>query len=190
MTIAHTAHAYHTRPSVRLVAFVALIVGLTVFGYASGAAAVTTHELREWMVGFRSFAPLVFIILFLVLNTVGLPVPVLVAVGGATFGVFEGAVVTLAAMWVTACLQFLLARRLGGERLRARLGGHLGRVGVLLERRGALAVAGGRLLPGPFSELNMAAGLTPLAFRDFAVGTLLGCAPKAIAWSGVGAALG
>ena len=50
-------------------------------------------------------------------------------------------------------------------------------------------MAGGRLLPGPFSELNMAAGLTPLAFRDFAVGTLLGCLPKAIAWSGVGAAL-
>jgi uncharacterized membrane protein YdjX (TVP38/TMEM64 family) len=36
----------------------------------------------------------------------------------------------------------------------------------------------------------MAAGLTPLAFRDFAVGTVLGCAPKAMAWSGVGAALG
>ena len=54
---------------------------------------------------------------------------------------------------------------------------------------GGGVVAGGRLLPGPFSELNMAAGLTPLAFRDFAVGTLLGCLPKAIAWSGVGAAL-
>jgi uncharacterized membrane protein YdjX (TVP38/TMEM64 family) len=91
---------------------------------------------------------------------------------------------------VTACIQFLLARRLGGERLRRRLADQLGRVGVLLERRGALAVAGGRLLPGPFSELNMAAGLTPLTFRDFAVGTFLGCAPKAVAWSGVGAALG
>jgi uncharacterized membrane protein YdjX (TVP38/TMEM64 family) len=103
---------------------------------------------------------------------------------------FEGAAVTLSAMWVTACIQFLLARRLGGERLRKRLGDQLGRIGLLLERRGALAVAGGRLLPGPFSELNMAAALTPLTFRDFAVGTFLGCAPKAAAWSAVGAALG
>jgi uncharacterized membrane protein YdjX (TVP38/TMEM64 family) len=36
----------------------------------------------------------------------------------------------------------------------------------------------------------MAAGLTPLTFRDFALGTMLGCAPKAAAWSAVGAALG
>jgi uncharacterized membrane protein YdjX (TVP38/TMEM64 family) len=109
---------------------------------------------------------------------------------GDANGLFEGAAVTLSAMWVTACIQFLLARRLGGERLRKRLGDQLGRIGLLLERRGALAVAGGRLLPGPFSELNMAAGLTPLTFRDFAVGTLLGCAPRAAAWSAVGAALG
>jgi uncharacterized membrane protein YdjX (TVP38/TMEM64 family) len=190
MTIADSDDRHRTRPLVRLVVFVALIAGLTVVGYASGAAAVTAHDLREWVRGSSSLGPLVFIGLFLVLNTFGLPVPVLVAVGGATFGVFEGAAVTLCAMWVTACIQFLLARRLGGERLRQRLGVRLGRIGRLLERRGALAVAGGRLLPGPFSELNMAAGLTPLAFRDFALGTLLGCAPKAIVWSGVGAALG
>jgi uncharacterized membrane protein YdjX (TVP38/TMEM64 family) len=190
MRIADSDDGHRTRPLVRLVVLFSLIAGLTVVGYASGAAAVTAHELREWVRGFSYLAPPVFICLFLVLNTLGLPVPVLVAVGGATFGVFEGAAVTLAAMWVTACLQFLLARRLGGERLRKRFGDQLGRIGRFLEQRGALAVAAGRLLPGPFSELNMAAGLTALAFRDFAVGTLLGCAPKAIAWSGVGAALG
>lgn len=119
---------------------------------------MTPHELRKWVQGFSRLAPLVFICLFVVLNTLGLPAPVLGAVGGATFGWFEGAAVTLSAMTVTACLQFLLARRLGGERLRKRLGAQLGRVGLLVERRGGLAVAGGRLLPGPFSELNMAAG--------------------------------
>jgi uncharacterized membrane protein YdjX (TVP38/TMEM64 family) len=190
MTIADSGNGRRPRSLVRLVAFAGLIAGLSLAGYASGAAGVTAPELREWVRGASSLGPLVFIGLFLLLNTLGLPVPVLVAVGGAAFGVLEGALVTLSAMWVTACLQFVLARRLGGERLRERLGSHLGRVGLLLERRGALAVAGGRLLPGPFSELNMAAGLTPLGFRDFAVGTLLGCAPKAVAWSAVGAALG
>jgi len=189
MMVGETEDGPRTRPLVRLVGLVALIAGVAIVGHASGATAVTAHELREWVQSFSRLAPLVFICLFVVLNTVGLPAPVLGAVGGATFGLFEGATVTLSAMWVTACIQFLLARRLGGERLRKRLGAQLGRIGVLLERRGALAVAGGRLLPGPFSELNMAAGLTPLAFRDFAVGTVLGCAPKAIVWSSVGAAL-
>jgi uncharacterized membrane protein YdjX (TVP38/TMEM64 family) len=174
----------------RLLGLVTVIAGVAIVGHASGLTAGTTHELREWVQGFSRLGPLVFIGGFAALNTLGLPLPVLGAVGGATFGVLEGAAVTLSAMWVTACIQFLLARHLGGERLRERLAARLGRVGLLLERRGALAVAAGRLLPGPFSELNMAAGLTPLAFRDFAVGTMIGCAPKAVAWSAVGAALG
>jgi uncharacterized membrane protein YdjX (TVP38/TMEM64 family) len=190
MMVADTEDGRRTRPLLRLAAIVTLIAGVAIVGHASGATAVTTHQLREWVQGFSGLAPLVFICLFVALNTLGLPVPVLGAVGGATFGFLEGAAVTLSAMWVTACIQFLLARCVGGERLRKRLAARLGRVGLLLERRGALAVAGGRLLPGPFSELNMAAGLTPLAFRDFAVGTFLGCAPKALAWSAVGATLG
>jgi uncharacterized membrane protein YdjX (TVP38/TMEM64 family) len=190
MTIAGTEDGRRARPLMRLAGLVALIAAVALVGQASGAVVVTAHELRDWVQGFSRLGPLVFIGLFLTLNTLGLPAPVLGTVGGATFGLFEGAAVTLSAMSVTACIQFLLARRLGGERLRKRLGAQLGRVGLLLERRGALAVAGGRLLPGPFSELNMAAGLTPLTFRDFAVGTLLGCAPKAAAWSAVGAALG
>jgi uncharacterized membrane protein YdjX (TVP38/TMEM64 family) len=173
----------------RVAGLVALIAGVAIAGHASGATTLTTAELREWLKGCSLLAPLVFIGLFFVLNTLGAPMPVLSAVGGVSFGLVEGAAVTLAAMCVTACIQFLLARRLGGERLRERLGARLGRIGLLLERRGALAVAGGRLLPGPFSELNMAAGLTPLTFRDFAIGTFLGCAPKAAVWSAVGAAL-
>jgi uncharacterized membrane protein YdjX (TVP38/TMEM64 family) len=190
MMVAETEDGRRPRPLMRLAGVVAFIAGVAIVGHASGLTAVTTHQLREWVQGFSHLAPLVFICLFVVLNTLGLPLPVLGVVGGATFGLFEGSAVTLSAMWVTACIQFLIARRLGGDRLRKRLAARLGRIGLLLERRGALAVAGGRLLPGPFSELNLAAGLTPLAFRDFAVGTMFGCAPKAVAWSGVGAALG
>jgi uncharacterized membrane protein YdjX (TVP38/TMEM64 family) len=171
----------------RLTAVVAVVAALVITGYATGAATMTTHGLREWVQCCPRLAPVVFIGLFVLLNTIGLPVPILVTAGGNAFGMFEGATVTLAAMWVTACLQFLLARRLGGHRLRQRLAAHFGRFGSVLERRGVLAVAAGRLLPGPFSELNMAAGLTPVAFQDFAVGTLVGCAPKAVAWSIFGA---
>ena len=52
-----------------------------------------------------------------------------------------------------------------------------------------ITVAGLRLVPGPFSELNMLAGLTVLKLRDFTVGTIIGYTPKALAWSGIGALL-
>src|SRR5262245_47353444 len=122
MMVDDTEDGRRARPFVRLAVVVTLIAGLAIAGYASGATAVTTQQLREWVQGFSHLAPLVFICLFAALNTLGLPAPVLAAVGGATFGFFEGAAVTLSAMWVTACIQFLLARHVGGERLRMRLG--------------------------------------------------------------------
>jgi uncharacterized membrane protein YdjX (TVP38/TMEM64 family) len=127
--------------------------------------------------------------LFLTLNTVGVPLPVLAGTAGVAFGPVSGATTSLVAMTITACAQFLLARHVVGERVRQRLGSPLVRVNHLLERRGAIAVAGARLLPGPFSEFNMLAGLTSLKLRDFALGTLIGCVPKALAWSGLGSLL-
>jgi uncharacterized membrane protein YdjX (TVP38/TMEM64 family) len=51
------------------------------------------------------------------------------------------------------------------------------------QRREVTAVAGARLLPGPFGELNMLVGLTSLKLRDFLIGTFIGGVPKTLAWS-------
>jgi uncharacterized membrane protein YdjX (TVP38/TMEM64 family) len=187
MTEIDTDGAPSRLPIGRLVTLGAVVGGMTLLGIASGATGLAAEDLRLWLQAYDRLAPVVYVGLFLGLNTLGLPLPVLAAAGGVAFGGVEGSLVTLAAMVVTACAQFLLVRRLGGERLRTRLHARLGRLGPLLSRHGALAVAAGRLIPGPFSELNMAAGLTKLRFRDFAIGTALGCAPKAAAWSILGA---
>ena len=145
--------------------------------------------LRGWVDRAGSAGPLLFVVLFLALNTLGVPLPVLGTAAGIAFDPVSGATISLAAMTITACAQFLLARHIVGERVRQRLGHALARVNQLVERRGLLAVAGARLLPGPFSEFNMLAGLTLLELRDFTIGTIIGCAPKALAWSGLGALL-
>jgi phospholipase D1/2 len=170
---------------IRAVALGLLVAALAAAGHFSGLSALSVDELRKWLRAASGFAPLLFIGLFLVLNTIGLPAPLLGAAAGISFGALAGAGVTLAAMIVTACAQFLLARHFGGERLRRRVTERLGRVGRLLERRGVLAIAGARLLPAPFSEFNVLAGLTPIRFRDFALGIVLGCAPKAVMWAGL-----
>jgi uncharacterized membrane protein YdjX (TVP38/TMEM64 family) len=145
-------------------------------------------DLRGWLQA-SGAGLLLFPVLFLALNTAGVPAPVLGAAAGATFGPVSGAAVTLVTLTITACAQFLLARHVVGERVRQRLGHALARVSKLLERRGVMAVAGARLVPGPFSEFNMLAGLTSLQLRDFMLGTIFGCVPKALAWSGIGALL-
>lgn len=174
---------------IRLSAVVLLIVGAVVAGHLLKAWLDPLAELRGWVNRAGSAGPLLFVVLFLALNTVGVPLPVLGAAAGAAFGPVHGAPTLFAAMTIAAWAQFLVARHVVGEQVRQRLGHALVRVSQLLERRGVIAVAGARLLPGPFSEFNMLAGLTVVKLRDFMVGTLIGCVPKALAWSGLGAIL-
>ena len=174
---------------VRLSTLVVLIAGTAAAGYLLNAWLDPLAELRGWVDRAGSAGPLLFVLLFLALNTVGIPLPVLGAAAGVAFGPISGATTSLVAMTITACAQFLLARYVVGERVRHRLGHTLVRVSQLLDRRGVITVAGARLMPGPFSEFNMLAGLTVLKLRDFMVGTIIGCAPKALAWSGIGALL-
>jgi uncharacterized membrane protein YdjX (TVP38/TMEM64 family) len=173
----------------RLSALAVLIVVTAAVGHLLKAWIDPLVELRGWMNQAGSAGPPLFVVLFLALNTVGVPLPVLGAAAGVAFGPTSGAATSLVAMTITACAQFLLARHVVGARVRQRLGHALVRVDQLLERRGVIAVAGARLLPGPFSEFNMLAGLTSLKLRDFTIGTIIGCAPKALTWSGLGAIL-
>jgi uncharacterized membrane protein YdjX (TVP38/TMEM64 family) len=175
--------------AVRLSALAVLIVGTVAAGPLLKEWTDPLTELRGWVNRAGHAGPLLFVGVFLVLNTAGVPLPVLGAAAGTVFGPVAGATTALAAMTITACTQFLLARHVVGERVRQRLDRALVRVNQMVERRGVLAVAGARLLPGPFSEFNMLAGLTSLKLRDFTIGTVLGCAPKALAWSGLGALL-
>jgi uncharacterized membrane protein YdjX (TVP38/TMEM64 family) len=132
------------------------------------------------------FAPAVFVALFVVLNSVGVPAPLLGATGGLTLGLIPGALATLAGMTAAACVQLLLARHLTGRSWTAvRLPG-TDRLPTILQGHGWLAVVALRLTPGPFSEVNLAAGLTTLHVRSMAVGTLVGGAPKALGWAALG----
>src|SRR5262245_4483583 len=174
---------------VRLAALAFLVAAAVAIGHILTAWFDPIASLRGWVNQAGSAGPLLFVVVFLALNTFGVPLPVLGAAAGVAFGPVLGAITSLVAMTFTACAQFLLARHVVGERVRQRLGNALVRVNQLLERRGVIAVASARLLPGPFSEFNMLAGLTLLTFRDFTIGTVIGCALKALAWSGLGALL-
>jgi hypothetical protein len=127
---------------VRVSVLAVFIAGTAIAGHLFSAWTDPLAELREWLQQASGAGSLLFLVLFLALNTVGVPAPVLGAAAGAAFGPVSGAAVTLVALTITACAQFLLARHVVGERVRQRLGHALGRVSQLLERRGVRAVAG------------------------------------------------
>jgi uncharacterized membrane protein YdjX (TVP38/TMEM64 family) len=59
-----------------------------------------------------------------------------------------------------------------------------------LTRNGAVAVMESRIVPLlPYGLVNYSAGLTRLHFRDMALGTVVGAAPKVFAYTALGGSL-
>ena len=67
--VADTGGGRRTRLLMRLAGLVAIIAVVAIVGHASGAVVVTADKLREWVQGFSRLGPLVFIGLFLVLDS-------------------------------------------------------------------------------------------------------------------------
>ncbi len=80
---------------------------------------------------------------------------------------------------VSAGLGFWLGRATGGRLLREVGGDGVRRFIAMIGRNGFLASLIVRLVPSaPFVAVNMAAGMTPMRFAAFAVGTAIGILPK------------
>jgi uncharacterized membrane protein YdjX (TVP38/TMEM64 family) len=94
------------------------------------------------------------------------------------FGTWVGFVVSLASAMLAALLGMAVGRRAGEVHGRAR---------DFVERRGLLAVVLQRLAPGlPDAPFNYVAGSIGVRARDLALGTAIGVAPRALAYTALG----
>jgi uncharacterized membrane protein YdjX (TVP38/TMEM64 family) len=108
---------------------------------------------------------------------------------GALFGAPVGASYALAAAVLAATIAFAAARWLARGVVAQRLRGLAFRLDAWLSRRGLLAVIVVRLVPiAPFGLVSYLYGVTSVRTRHYLAGTLVGAAPSAITWAGVGAA--
>ncbi|MGH9200391.1 MAG: hypothetical protein ACRD2A_04055, partial [Vicinamibacterales bacterium] len=85
---------------VRLSVLAVVIAGTVAAGSLLNAWMDPLAELRRWVSQAGSAGPPLFVVLFLALNTVGLPLPVLGAAAGVAFGPVSGATISLVAMTI------------------------------------------------------------------------------------------
>lgn len=158
---------------------IVFLFGAQVLGF-NGEAAV-----EQWL-GMAARGPLalpVAVTAFAVLAFLGVPQFVLIAAAVVAFGPWLGLVYSWIGTMVSATVGFGLGRKIGGRAI-ASLGGIGGGEGIasfmaLVGRNGFMASLIVRLVPSaPFIVVNMAAGVTPMRFRDFVAGTALGIIPK------------
>lgn len=115
-----------------------------------------------------------------------MPVLLLVAATGVAFGPILGPLYAMAGALASGSVSFAIGRWMGQQRVEELGGERVIRVTRSLTRNGTLAVFLIRKIPLPFMLINIVIGASPVRYRDFVLGTLLGMAAIVIALAGFG----
>jgi uncharacterized membrane protein YdjX (TVP38/TMEM64 family) len=175
--------------ALRLAALAGALAAFVLVLALSGS--ISADRVRSWVDGYGAAGPLLFVVVSASLTVVLFPGPVLAAASGLLFGTALGTPVSICAATLGATLAFCVARWWAHDAVLALAGPRLTALRGWIGRRGFLTVLYARIAPGvPYTLVNYAAGLTPVALRSFAAATAIGVAPRAFAYTALGGSLG
>jgi uncharacterized membrane protein YdjX (TVP38/TMEM64 family) len=166
------------------------LVLVTVFTVVAVTGSLpSADEARDWGNDLGDFIYVAFVPLFVVCNFV-ITWPILAGAAGLLFGTAVGTPLALAGVTAAGLAQMFVARRLGAGHHGALLPQRTRRIEDFLTEHGAVAVMETRIVPVlPFGVVNFSAGLTRMPYRDLALGTIVGAAPKVFAYVALGGSL-
>ena len=172
----------------RLVAY-ALLVGTVLAVLALTGSIPSADEARDFGERLGDWAYVAFVPLFVVVNFV-VWWPILAGGAGLLFGTAVGTPLALAGVTAASLTQMFVARRLAAGHHGSLLPARTRQVEEFLTRHGAVAVMESRIVPVlPWGLVNFSAGLSRLRYRDLALGTVIGGAPKVFAYVALGGSL-
>lgn len=148
------------------------VVALLVWGGRQATPYV--ERFTEWVDGLGAWAPIAFILGYIVATVAFIPGSVLTLAGGALFGLLWGTVYVFIGASIGACLAFLIARYVARGWVENKLQGEpkFRQIDRAVGRSGGKITALLRLSPVfPFNLLNYALGLTNVRFVHY----LLAC---------------
>ncbi len=171
---------------VKPVALVLIMLGAVGLALVLGTPDIAALRSRVDAAG--PWGPVLFFALYAALALVPVPKALLTAAGGALFGLWAGAGLSLAGALVGAIISFGAGRLLGRDSVDRLIRGRVARVDALLADHGLSAVLIVRLIPlVPFIAVNYASGLTGVMFRHYVLGSALGMVPGSLAYAALGA---
>lgn len=139
---------------------------------------ISPVELQGWLKQAGVWAPIIYILLYIVSTVLVLPSTALNLTGGAIFGPWLGTLWTSIGAVIAAVVAFIFARTVGREFIAQKLAGRLQAIDAEMIQGGLFYMFAIRLQPIiPYGLVNFAAGLTSIRFRDYFLGTILGTVP-------------
>jgi uncharacterized membrane protein YdjX (TVP38/TMEM64 family) len=178
------------RPAIRRIALYAAAVGV-LFAIALATGSIpSSDEARDFGDDLGPLAPFLYVPLFVLVNFL-IAWVILAGAAGLLFGTAAGTPLALAGVTLAALAQMAVSRRLAGEHRGKLLPRRTKRIENFLTENGAVAVMESRIVPVlPYGLVNYSAGLTHLSYKDMALGTFIGAAPKVFAYTALGGSLG
>jgi uncharacterized membrane protein YdjX (TVP38/TMEM64 family) len=172
----------------RLVLLAAVLAALLVVAWV--VRPFSEDEVRDAVEPAGALAPAAYVLVAGVLGALLIPGPLLAGASGLLFGTVAGFAATLAASVVSALLARWGGRRAGRRAFLAAAGEKPLALAETVRTHGTLAVVVQRLAPvipdGPF---NYAFGVAGVAAWPLVLGTLIGSAPRAFAYTALGDSL-
>ena len=145
---------------------------------------ITEEELKAWIEGFGTTAPLAFVVLFALAGSLLIPTTLLTMTGALLFGPLVGFSYSMLGAFLAGLLGFSIARLLGAKAVARWLEKSKGRMANLdrrLEEHGFTTALYMRLLYIPNTLINLVCGVSSMRLSAYAAGTLLGLVPWAYA---------
>lgn len=182
-------HAAGRRAALKRLGLYGLFLGM-VFAIVLALGAIpSADEARRFGDDLGPFAALAYIPLFALANFV-VAWGILAGAGGLLFGTAVAWPLALAGVTLAALAQMAVSRRLAREHAGQLLPSRVRGLEEFLQHSGTVAVMESRIVPFlPYGVVNYAAGLTRLGYREMAVGTLIGAAPKVFAYVALGGSI-
>lgn len=153
------------RPIALLVIVAAIIALAEMFHVGQKLA-----DLQKWVAGLGPWAPVAFMLIYVVGTVAAIPASALTVAAGAMFGTLLGVVYVSIASTVGAAAAFLISRYVARDAVAHWLSSQekYARLDKMVEEHGAIVVALARLIPIlPYTLLNYGFGLTRVRFWTY-----------------------
>ncbi|MDZ8106401.1 MAG: TVP38/TMEM64 family protein [Nostoc sp. DedQUE12a] len=135
-------------------------------------------QIQAWLKSAGIWAPIIYILVYVVATVLILPSTALNLTGGAIFGPVLGTIWTSLAAIIAAIVSFTFTRTIGREAVAKRLAGKWQAMDAEVRRAGLFYMFAIRLVAVmPYGLVNFTAGLTSVSFKDYVIGTSLGTVP-------------
>ena len=138
-------------------------------------ADISQENLSAWLLKWGKWTPTIYTIIYILGTILLLPSTPLNISGGVLFGLYEGTLWSTIGAVTAALLTFAFTRTIGRDWVTQRLRGRWKAIEADIHHKGFFYLFAIRLLPIlPYGLVNLAAGLTPVTWRDYTVATILG----------------